>query len=320
MEKVKITQNTPEWLELRKTKIGSSDANIIMGKSRFSSPYLLWLDKTNQEIPEQHQKKDESTYIQDRGHAFEEKYRNLLEIEYGGDFPSTTIISENYPHLMASLDGFCEEKNLIAEFKLCGMEKLEMVKSGVMIDEYIPQVQFQLALSNADYCVFYVYADVWALNEETGKKEKTGEVKTASMLVYPDKNYIEKELMPAINKFYFTNIKENQAPGYNHFDIVEIDENKKLETALTRYRNGLKKEKQGKEQKTKASKAIFGMVRGGKSIYKGSKITANLGDPSFKPDYEAYAKSLATDEEIIEAGFYKYTPAKINKKITLAKI
>ena len=38
-------QNTPEWLEFRKNKIGASDIPIIMGLSPYSTPLQLWKRK-----------------------------------------------------------------------------------------------------------------------------------------------------------------------------------------------------------------------------------------------------------------------------------
>lgn len=54
-----IKQNTPEWLALRKTHIGASDAPIIMGESvyklndgRWKTPFTLWQEKLEL-LPEQ---------------------------------------------------------------------------------------------------------------------------------------------------------------------------------------------------------------------------------------------------------------------------
>ena len=40
-----LQQNTNEWLEFRRNKIGSSDAPIIMGKSPWKTPHQLWEEK-----------------------------------------------------------------------------------------------------------------------------------------------------------------------------------------------------------------------------------------------------------------------------------
>jgi len=50
MLKAKVIANTneitrDEWLELRKTGIGGSDASIILGKNSYQSEYSLWANK-----------------------------------------------------------------------------------------------------------------------------------------------------------------------------------------------------------------------------------------------------------------------------------
>ena len=40
-----MEQNTPEWQEFRKKRIGASDVPIIMGVSPWSDPLTLWRQK-----------------------------------------------------------------------------------------------------------------------------------------------------------------------------------------------------------------------------------------------------------------------------------
>ena len=42
---IALEQNTEEGFEFRKTKIGSSDAPIIMGESPWKTPQQLWEEK-----------------------------------------------------------------------------------------------------------------------------------------------------------------------------------------------------------------------------------------------------------------------------------
>ena len=42
MEVVKIRHNTPEWLEMRRTGIGASDAAAVLGISPFKTNVELW--------------------------------------------------------------------------------------------------------------------------------------------------------------------------------------------------------------------------------------------------------------------------------------
>jgi putative phage-type endonuclease len=43
----------PEWLQLRSKGIGGSDAAVILGLSKFKTPFELWLEKTGQVEPQE---------------------------------------------------------------------------------------------------------------------------------------------------------------------------------------------------------------------------------------------------------------------------
>lgn len=48
IELAHVEQGTPEWLEIRKSGLGGSDAATAMGLNPWKTPYALWLDKTGQ--------------------------------------------------------------------------------------------------------------------------------------------------------------------------------------------------------------------------------------------------------------------------------
>lgn len=47
------TQTREEWLQERKSGIGGSDAAAILGLSPWSTPVMVWLDKTNRALPKE---------------------------------------------------------------------------------------------------------------------------------------------------------------------------------------------------------------------------------------------------------------------------
>ncbi|CDQ09868.1 YqaJ viral recombinase family protein [Acidithiobacillus ferrivorans] len=47
-----------EWLQLRNRAIGSSDAPVAIGMSRYKSPLELWMEKTGRKIQEDISNKD----------------------------------------------------------------------------------------------------------------------------------------------------------------------------------------------------------------------------------------------------------------------
>ena len=168
---VNLTQNTPEWLAFRQTKIGASDINVIMGRSNPKYGNVEDLLKTKKTGVS---KSYGNGYIAELGHKLEDQQRNRVELIEGGDFPPTVFQSDSYLFLAASTDGYNAEKNIIWEHKLVGKEKLELVKAGKMIPEYEFQVQQQLHCSGAKFCIFQVI-------DKTTKE-------VATLTVYPDKD------------------------------------------------------------------------------------------------------------------------------------
>ena len=131
---VDLKQNTDEWLNFRQKRIGASDANIIMGVSKFMEPEELLRLKQGKEKREQ-----KDNYITSRGHIVEEKVREYYNIYHDLDLKDTIVAEDDSP-LMASLDGFDKEKNIIWEHKLVGASDFETVKNGELLYQYKPQV------------------------------------------------------------------------------------------------------------------------------------------------------------------------------------
>ena len=78
-----LKQNTPEWHQFRSEGIGASEANIIMGASKFKTPRELWFDK----VYGQRKEEKEYNFITEKGHKLEAKARPLFEMEMDADFP-----------------------------------------------------------------------------------------------------------------------------------------------------------------------------------------------------------------------------------------
>ena len=91
-------QQTPEWLELRRKKIGASDAPCIMGVSPWKTPYELWLEKLTG-------KEQSQTWAMKEGIRKEEEARTEFEKQTGIIVFPKVLISDKYDWMMASLDG-----------------------------------------------------------------------------------------------------------------------------------------------------------------------------------------------------------------------
>lgn len=83
-----------EWLELRRTGIGGSDAAAILGVSKYQSPYSLWLDKTTTApVPDED---DEREY---------QRWGKLLEEPIAAEFSARTgMVAHRLPVVIRSVE------------------------------------------------------------------------------------------------------------------------------------------------------------------------------------------------------------------------
>lgn len=143
-----LEQNTQEWLDFRKDKIGASDAPIIMGDSPWKTPYQLWQQKLD--LVSQ----GEQTIAMRRGHELEPIARKAY-IDYTGiEIEPYIALHPEKAWMMASLDGYNQERGVCVEIKCPGKEDHAIASQGNVPKKYYAQLQHQLAvlgLNNAHY-------------------------------------------------------------------------------------------------------------------------------------------------------------------------
>lgn len=287
-----MEQNSTEWYKLRNYKLGASDANIIMGTSRFSTPLKLWEQKTGR-----NQEKSETNFIQQKGHDLEEKFRNIVEIEYMTDFPATVFVSENIEFLMASLDGYSSELNLNWECKVVGKEKFENIE--LVKKEYYPQIQQQLLLTSAKYCVLTC---LW---------ENNGTVEKKDLKVYPDDDYINNELLPSLINFW-KHVQDDTKPDLSTLDVVDYSDNAELCGKLEEYRaTKLLIEEYAKKEK-ELKKQIYAITKVKKASCQGFKISWSKSEDKKVFDYVKFEK-----ENEISENYLKVKKGAKNERITI---
>lgn len=147
-----MKQNTPEWLEHRKSYIGSSDAPVIMGVSPWKTPYQLWQEKIGFGLPEE----QDNPAIR-RGNALEEEARQLFSEEIGAVVQPYIGYHPQFKFMMASLDGISPDGQTIVEIKCPGEKGHELARQGVVPDHYYPQLQHQLAVMGTPMLWYYSY-------------------------------------------------------------------------------------------------------------------------------------------------------------------
>lgn len=148
---IALEQNTVEWLEFRKTKIGSSDAPVIMGESPWKTPQQLWEEKMGLK---------ESSYenpAMQRGKQLEAEARRAFELETGLVMWPNVLIHSEHEFIIASLDGITMDGQVAVEIKCPGQRSHKMALKGEIPKHYQIQMQHQLAVTGLQEMFYYSY-------------------------------------------------------------------------------------------------------------------------------------------------------------------
>jgi len=207
---VDIEQRSEEWLALRKSKIGASDAAIIMGISPWKTQLQLWEEKTGRK------EQAPPSYMMLQGIAQEEHIRQLYELQHETFVVPKVVVSEELPWAMASLDGITPD-NIIVEFKLANKEVFSEAKKGNVVPYYFAQIQHQLAcVPSAKIAHFFIMRN-------------GGE--TCLVEVERDEKYIA-QLMALEKEFYEEYMLKDCPPPFSEKDYVTNDTSEALSAAL----------------------------------------------------------------------------------------
>lgn len=203
-----IQQNTKEWLELRKSHIGASDAPVIMGVSPFKrsdglpkTPYVLWQEKLDL-LP-----LEKENAAMTFGKNNEEKARKAYENVTGELVYPHVCFHKDFSYMLASLDGININKDMIVEIKNAGREDHEKARAQKVPDHYYPQLQHQLSCTGLEYMHYFSFHQGEGIIVEVKRDD-----------IYLQEMY-EKEA-----KFWdcLSNFK---APEFSEGDYIERDSN-----------------------------------------------------------------------------------------------
>jgi len=202
MTEAHLEQGSKEWLEMRKSHIGGSNISCITGNNPWKSAYTLWLEQTGRKEADpinaamRHgldtEKEALETYIENTG------YLMLLK--------PPTLFYDKWPVAMASLDGITQDKSIICEIK-CPLSSTLYEKA---LDKHIPayyrdQMQWQLMITGAKRCDFFVYVNNF---------------QNVTIPVLPDKEYQEDLLAKAVSYWAFV-VKDEAPPNPNEFEAID---------------------------------------------------------------------------------------------------
>lgn len=139
-----MEQGSQEWIDWRRSGIGASDVAPLMGILRYSTPYKIWSEKVGLSTG------FAGNFATQRGTEMEAKARSLYEFLEMEDMPPALAIHPKWDFCRVSLDGFSSELSRVLEIKVPGKEAHSIAMSGQVPDWYIPQVQYQLAVTGAN--------------------------------------------------------------------------------------------------------------------------------------------------------------------------
>ena len=145
-----LQQGTVEWLELRKRKIGASDAPVIMEVSPWKTPYQLWQEKLGLKV----QQVSQAMRI---GSESEEEARKCFESKTNLIMIPTVVFHPANEWMMASLDGMDIDRRYIVEIKRANKEDHKLAIKGKIPDHYMPQVQHQLEVTGLDMAYYFSF-------------------------------------------------------------------------------------------------------------------------------------------------------------------
>ncbi len=169
-EVLDVEQGSKEWLEIRRKNITATDIPIICGVN----PYETIEELIEKKISGKEKEFDAATKSRfEKGHEAERTLRKLLNRRYA--LETKVLISTRLRGFMASLDGFDQGSNVIFESKYTARPKFKSLRAGEIPLMHMYQMQGQLFVSNARYCIYGV------TDNETYHFQD----------VYPDENTIE---------------------------------------------------------------------------------------------------------------------------------
>lgn len=146
---------TEQELELRRTKIGSSDAASILEISPWKTRYELWEDKI-------FGKTGVTNSAMARGNDLEPLALQQFEKDTGIAMmkPAEPFFNKQRAWQMATLDGISFEGESIVEIKCPNREVHQMALEKKLPRYYYAQVQHQLAVVNLEMAFYYSYDGV----------------------------------------------------------------------------------------------------------------------------------------------------------------
>lgn len=201
-----MLQGSPEWHAWRLKGVGGSEVPSLLGLCPYDgTPYKVFLVKSGRS------KGFEGNSFTEHGKETEGKARSRYELINMEDMESDVCaVHPQYSVCRVSLDGISLDRKKILEIKCPkGDSTISMAKAGKVPEHYMAQIQYQLAVSGADSCDFFVY------HSDTGED--------ALVTVLPDIEY-QGRIIAAVLEFWEKHVVTDIAPPLTDKDVLEVSE------------------------------------------------------------------------------------------------
>lgn len=171
MKMVKLDQRTDDWKMWRNTGIGSSDASVIVGLSKWKSRDTLLAEKRQALYGDQFKitesplrKKYLSNIPMENRHISRGvKLEPIALAQYNRVFKSDLsplcCVHDNYSYLKASLDGWDANNRMFVEIKSPHRNDHVTALGGNVPRHYLPQLHHLFLVTGASFCHYVSYCE-----------------------------------------------------------------------------------------------------------------------------------------------------------------
>lgn len=279
-------QGSEQWIEYRKSGIGSSDIACIMGCG-FSSKSDIFYEKCGFKDP----------FVNSamrRGNEYEEEARKFICNRTGVSYTPICVEHDEISYFRASLDGYNPESNTLIEIKVPSDPKaFKAAQDGIIPEKYQIQIQWQLMISGAKSCFYCVYDPI--------------SIDCVELEVFPDlklQEILYHQGLTFWKEFESGILKEEERDEYLEIDGDNLDELEK------EYRVAHLEAKLAEERLARVKSKILDLGDDGNFKFGKIKCTKMKGKSSY--DWEKMKRDGIDIQKYAKFGAYYY-------KITLEK-
>lgn len=152
MKRLNFKRMSKEWLEWRSHGIGASDADTVMGNSKFGNTKMsLWEERTGKRLNKP------ANFQMRRGLKLEPEAREVYEGLTGISMPEAYGENETFNFFRASFDGLNTEAGRVLEIKCPGKDDHLTARAGNIPKHYQWQCVQLLLVSGLETVDYFSY-------------------------------------------------------------------------------------------------------------------------------------------------------------------